>query len=157
MRRRKRTLKNGVDLFGQLDSGAAHLSRHVLELWQAVEHEQHGFLVIDMQGLKLSPMPIRKQTIQFIYPEVARPRGTWWLLVAPHAEVDLCSIDPGYDVDLCIFSDLKSMTAIWMGLETVNRAVRDRRVRFSGDRKLAATMQSWLGLSPFAKERKLAA
>ena len=26
----------------------------------------------------------------------------------------------------------------------------------TGDRKLAADMQAWLGLSPFAKERKLA-
>jgi hypothetical protein len=26
----------------------------------------------------------------------------------------------------------------------------------TGDRQLAAAMQSWLGLSPFAKERKLA-
>jgi len=30
-------------------------------------------------------------------------------------------------------------------------------MRFSGNEKLAATMQAWLGLSPFAKERKLAA
>ena len=49
------------------------------------------------------------------------------------------------------------MTAIWMGLDTVQRAVRDRRVRFSGDQKLAASMQGWLGPGPFAKERKLAA
>ena len=115
-------------------------------------------LMWDMRrNLNLSPMPARRQTIQFIYPEVARPHGTWWLLVAPRSEVDLCSIDPGYEVDLCVFSDLKTMTSIWMGLETVSKAVRNRRLRFSGDEKLAATMQRWLGLSPFAKERKLAA
>ena len=54
-------------------------------------------------------------------------------------------------------SDLKTMTAIWMGLETVRKSVGERRISFVGDKHLAATMQTWLGLSPFAKEKKLAA
>ena len=37
-----------MDLLGQLDSGAAHFSRHVFELWQAIEYAQHGVLVIHM-------------------------------------------------------------------------------------------------------------
>ena len=49
------------------------------------------------------------------------------------------------------------MTAIWMGLDTVRAAVREDRVKLTGDRKLAADMQTWLGLSPFAKEKKLVA
>jgi hypothetical protein len=109
------------------------------------------------RNLDLKPMPKRSSTIQFVFPEVPAPHGTWWLIVAPGSGVDLCSVDPGQQVDLCVFSDLKTMTAIWMGLETVSKAVRERRLRFSGEKRLAATMQSWLGLSPFAKEKKLAA
>jgi len=30
-------------------------------------------------------------------------------------------------------------------------------VKLVGDRHLAATMQTWLGLSPFARERKIVA
>jgi hypothetical protein len=48
------------------------------------------------------------------------------------------------------------MTAIWMGLDTVRVAVANRRMTLTGSRQLAAAMQTWLGLSPFAKERKLA-
>ena len=48
------------------------------------------------------------------------------------------------------------MTAIWMGLDSVRKAQTDRRMMLTGDRQLAANMQAWLGLSPFAKERKLA-
>ncbi len=44
------------------------------------------------------------------------------------------------------------MTAIWMGLTTVER--ERQRITLTGDRKIAATMQSWLGLSPFAVESK---
>jgi hypothetical protein len=115
-------------------------------------------LMWDMRrNLDLTPMPKRRSTIQFLYPEVPQAHRMWWLIVAPGKAVDLCSIDPGYEVDLCVSSDLKSMTAIWMGLDTVRKAVQERRVQLAGDGHLAATIQKWLGLSPFAKERKLVA
>lgn len=44
------------------------------------------------------------------------------------------------------------MTAIWMGLTTVDR--EKQRLSLTGDRKIAATMQTWLRLSPFAVETK---
>jgi hypothetical protein len=47
------------------------------------------------------------------------------------------------------------MTAIWMGLDTVRKAQAERRMTLTGDRRLAADMQAWLGLSPFAREMKL--
>jgi DNA-binding HxlR family transcriptional regulator len=115
-------------------------------------------LMWDMRrNLDPTPMTERRSNIQFIYPELGRPHGLWWLIVAPGAPVDLCSVDPGFEVDLCVTSDLKTMTAIWMGLDTVRDAVRERRIRFEGDKRLAGSMQTWLGLSPFAKEKKLAA
>jgi DNA-binding HxlR family transcriptional regulator len=109
------------------------------------------------RNLDLKPMPDKSSTIQFVFPDARPPHNTWWLIVAPGSGVDLCSVDPGHEIDLRVSTDLRTMTAIWMGLETVSKAVRDRRIHFSGDRRMAATMQSWLGLSPFAKERKLAA
>jgi hypothetical protein len=65
------------------------------------------------------------------------------------------SADPGFEVNLYVSSDLKTMTAIWMGLETVRKAVHDRHVKLVGDKYLASKMQTWLGLSPFAKEKKI--
>ena len=115
-------------------------------------------LMWDMRrNLNPTPMPKRRSTIQFLYPEVPAPRGKWWLIVSPGEDVDLCSVDPGFEVDLYVSSDLKTMTAIWMGLETVRKALHSRHVKLVGDRHLAATMQTWLGLSPFARERKIVA
>jgi hypothetical protein len=48
------------------------------------------------------------------------------------------------------------MTAIWMGLDNVRTAQSAQRMMLTGDRRLAADMQAWLGLSPFAKVGKLA-
>ena len=46
------------------------------------------------------------------------------------------------DTRLYDTSDLKTMTSIWLGLETVRRAVQDRHLKLVGDKHLSSTMQS---------------
>jgi DNA-binding HxlR family transcriptional regulator len=124
----------------------------------SLQHLDVQLLMWDMRrSIDPQPLPKRRSTIQFQYPDAPQNQRTWWLLVSPDDGCDLCSVDPGFDVDLYVVSDLRSMTAIWMGLDNVRAAVREERVKLTGDRKLAADMQTWLGLSPFAKEKKLVA
>lgn len=114
-------------------------------------------LMWDMRrSLNTTPMPARRSVIQFQYPEAAAQHRHWWLIVAPGAPVDLCSVDPGFDVDLYVVCNLRVMTAIWMGLDTVAGALAAERMTLTGERNLATKMQSWLGLSPFARHAKLA-
>jgi DNA-binding HxlR family transcriptional regulator len=116
-----------------------------------------GLLMWDMRrGLDPSPMPRRRTLIQFQYTDLPAVRRSWWLLIEPDEPVQLCSIDPGFDVDLFVTTDLRTMTAIWMGMDNVRVAVANRRLTLIGDPQLTRDMQTWLGLSPFAKERKLA-
>jgi DNA-binding HxlR family transcriptional regulator len=115
-------------------------------------------LMWDMRrSLDLKPLPKRRAIIQFQYPDAQAGHRLWWLVVAPGEEVDLCMVDPGHDVDLYVSSDLKTMTAIWMGIETVRRAVTTGCLKLVGDKQLASNMQTWLGLSPFAKEKRMVA
>jgi DNA-binding HxlR family transcriptional regulator len=115
-------------------------------------------LMWDMRrNLETTPLPKVRTVIEFIYPELPDAQRKWWLIVDPDGDVDLCHIDPGFDVDLYISTDLRTMTEIWMGLKTVARAVENGKVSLVGHSELANTMQAWLGLSPFANERKLAA
>lgn len=123
----------------------------------SLQHLDVSLLMWDMRrNLDPTPMPKRRSVIQFYYTDLPPAQRTWWLLVEPKLGVDLCSIDPGFDVDLYVSTDLRTMTAIWMGLDSVRAAVSAERMLLTGDRPLAANMQAWLGLSPFAKERKLA-
>ncbi len=123
----------------------------------SLQHLDAALLMWDMRrNLVPNPMPKRRSVVQFQYPELPPGQRSWWLVVDPNADVDLCSIDPGFDVDLYVSTDLRTMTAIWMGLDTVRAALRSERMMLTGDRQLAANIETWLGLSPFAKERKLA-
>jgi hypothetical protein len=94
--------------------------------------------------------------IQFQYPDAPQGHRIWWLIVPPDGEIDLCAVDPGFDVDLYASCNLRTMTAIWMGYETVQAAVAAKRLMLVGDRDLKSNMQTWLGLSPFAKVERLA-
>jgi DNA-binding HxlR family transcriptional regulator len=114
-------------------------------------------LMWDMRrNLNPEPMPKRRSVLQFVYPELPAVRRSWWLIVDPAEGADLCSIDPGLDVDLYVSTDLRTMTAIWMGMDSVRAAVAARRMLLTGERGLIADMQVWLGRSVFATEQKLA-
>jgi DNA-binding HxlR family transcriptional regulator len=123
----------------------------------SLQHLDVDLLMWDMRrNLNTTPMPARRSVVEIVYPELPSAQRRWWLIVDPGTGVDLCKIDPGFDVDLYVSADLRSMTAIWLGLDTVRAAVASQRMVLTGSRQLASSMQTWLGLSPFAKERKLA-
>lgn len=114
-----------------------------------------GLLMWDMRRrLRVEELPPRRNVIQFIYPE--RPDGerTWWIVVDPQIGPDLCAIDPGFDVDLYVRTDLRTMTAIWLGIEPMSRSVSENRLTLIGDAALKKRMATWLGLSLFAGEAK---
>jgi DNA-binding HxlR family transcriptional regulator len=122
-----------------------------------LQHLDAPLLMWDVRrNINPDPMPKRRIVIQFQYRELPASQRSWWLLVDPDAGVDLCAINPGFDVDLYISTDLRTMTAIWMGLETMRAALRAERMLLTGDRQLASSMETWLSLSTFAKEPKLA-
>jgi DNA-binding HxlR family transcriptional regulator len=123
----------------------------------SLQHLDVSLLMWDMRrNLDPMPLPKRRSVILFQYPELSSSQRKWWLLVDMNTGVDLCSVDPGFDVDLYVSTDLRTMTAIWMGFDNVRTAQSAQRMTLIGDRKLAGAMQIWLGLSPFAKRDKLA-
>ena len=125
-----------------------------IETQATLKNLDPSLLMWDMRrNLDPSPMPARRIVVNFRYPELVESRRNWWLVVDPEAEVDICSTDPGFDVDLWVTTDLRTMTAIWMGLNRVS-GVRDK-IQLDGDPAIARTMQTWLGLSPFAAQSKL--
>ncbi|SDZ49549.1 transcriptional regulator, HxlR family [Jannaschia faecimaris] len=142
-----RDLKSVVEAFGLW-------GQKWIETQATLKNLDPSLLMWDMRrNLDPSPMPARRTVVNFRYPELTEGRRDWWLVVDPAVGVDLCSTDPGYDVDLFVTTDLRTMTAIWMGLTSVSDA-RDR-IELDGDPNIARAMQSWLGLSPFAAQAKL--
>jgi DNA-binding HxlR family transcriptional regulator len=121
----------------------------------SLEKLDPSLLMWDMRrNIDTRPMPQRRNTIQVIFSDLQEARRNWWLIVEPGEDVDLCSVNPGFDIDLYLVSDLRTITEIWMGHTTIAQTKKAGRLVITGNRQLEANLQTWLGLSPFAKFEK---
>jgi DNA-binding HxlR family transcriptional regulator len=165
----RRKTSGGPDFFEYQLSDAGKDLRKVVEavgIWgqrwietkASLDNLDPGLLMWDIRrNIDPKPMPRRRTTIQIIFKDLAKSRQRWWLIVEPGREVDLCSLDPGFEVDLYLSTDLRSMTEIWMGYTTVTRAKEQGKLFVSGNRQLETNIGSWFSLSRFAKVEKLVA
>jgi DNA-binding HxlR family transcriptional regulator len=102
------------------------------------------------RNLKCDPMPNRRVIVEFRYPELPVEQSRFWLIVAPGQAVDLCSLDPGHDIDLLVTADLRAMTSAWMGMSAFEIELGAERISLDGDQNLAATFIEWIGRSGLA-------
>jgi DNA-binding HxlR family transcriptional regulator len=113
-----------------------------------------SLLMWDMRRhLVPSVLPARRSTIRFDFTEPGLGRKIYWLVVDGRS-VDLCYFDPGHDVDLYVRGSLRAMTSIWMGVTSLGTETSAGNIELTGDKVIAHSMQAWLGLSPFAKEKR---
>jgi DNA-binding HxlR family transcriptional regulator len=102
------------------------------------------------RNLRPSPMPARRVVVEFHYPELQTEQARYWLIVAPGQAVDLCSIDPGHEVDLVVTASLRAMTAAWMGMSAFSVELNANRIALDGNADLVASFTTWVGRSGLA-------
>jgi DNA-binding HxlR family transcriptional regulator len=73
----------------------------------------------------------------------------WWLVIK-NGDVDVCMKDLGYEVDLTITSDLRTLTAAWMGDTTMMKAMREKSIVVTGSSHLKKNIAVWLGTNYYA-------
>jgi len=92
--------------------------------------------------------PRTPSVINFIFDEQPTPKANWWLILETAETAEVCHDDPGRDPDLYVLTDVRTLTAIWLGLSLARDEVDKGSLVLTGDRRLADTLQGWLGLSP---------
>jgi len=100
--------------------------------------------------IDISKFTPSKKVIQFVFPELDKDKRNYWLISKPGCSVDLCTKDPGFDVDLYINADLKALTSAWLGLSKLESEIRDKKIALIGDKKLASSIGQWMVRSSFA-------
>jgi len=148
-----RLTRSGRDL-QEIVMGIGIWGQRWIETRAALDNLDPDLLMWDMRRfVDHARLPSDKCVVQFQYTDLPPAKRDYWL-VAENGHADMCSIDPGFDVDLYVVTELGTMTAIWMGVTTVARETKDGRLELTGPRDLCNSMQQWLGLSPFAREKK---
>jgi len=109
-----------------------------------------GLLMWDVQrNIRLDQLPPRRVVVEFRFHDAGRGKSLWWLVLEPHA-VDLCLKPPGFEVDLTVECDVRTLTLVWLGDVPIGEALRNRALRLEGPRPLRESFPRWLALTPYA-------
>jgi DNA-binding HxlR family transcriptional regulator len=148
-----RLTEAGEDLRGVVE-GIGGWGQRWVDAEISLRNLDASLLMWDMRRrIDPKPIPMPRAVIQFLYPEQTRTRQRWWLII-DNGTTDLCAVDPGFDVDLYIRCDLRTMTRVWMGLTTVVAEESAGTLTLVGNPSLKRTAQQWLGFSIFAGHEK---
>ncbi|MCK5394893.1 MAG: helix-turn-helix transcriptional regulator [Gammaproteobacteria bacterium] len=110
------------------------------------------FLMWDIQRrLQTDMLPDGETIFCFIFDDLTKFKN-WWL-VAHDGEVDLCTENPGKDVDLYISTTLRNLVEIWEGDIEIKAAQGKKLIKTQGNLHLAKTMPDWLGICLYADVR----
>lgn len=111
------------------------------------------FLMWELQRrLDTSALPDGETVLCFIFEELTQCKS-WWIVVNENG-VDLCTKNPGKDVDLYISSTVRTMVEIWEGDLGLNTALRKRLVKTNGNRQLIRTLPQWFGVCLYADVKR---
>ena len=115
-----------------------------------------GLLLWDMRRyLRPGGLGTARQVIEFDFPAQPAKRRHYWLVSGPSG-VDVCLVDPGFQVDVVIRADLQALTKIWMGDSTYAAELADGRIEFLGPPRLIRRIPDWLGQHPALAQVKSA-
>ena len=100
----------------------------------------------------LAELPRRRAVIRFHFRDNPPPKYPhYWLVVEPGAPLpEICSLDPGRDVDLYVETGAVSLGAIIEGRSSIEREKERGGLFLSGDPGLARSMDRWLRTSVYA-------
>lgn len=116
-----------------------------------LRHLDANLLMWDIRrNVDPEPPPTQRTTIEFIFSDRQPPQRNYWLVVGRERDVDLCMVDPGFDVDLYVTTDLRTLTEVWLGYRDWARAKDGGAIRLSGRRECELDLRAWLRLSAFA-------
>jgi DNA-binding HxlR family transcriptional regulator len=87
-----------------------------------------------------------RTVIEFRFSRAPVGRSAYWLVVDD--AIDLCLVDPGHPVDLCVRADLRALTEVWMGDRTMRDAIAAGAIELKGSPRLAGRFPDWLGQHP---------
>ncbi len=103
------------------------------------------FLMRELQRrLQTEHLPDGETVICLMFDKLTKHK-TWWLLVDGDV-VDLCTEDPGKDVDVYINSSVRTIVEVWEGDLDMRTALRNGSVKAHGLRHLTRTMPDWFGV-----------
>ncbi len=94
-------------------------------------------------------VPACRTVIQFEFPDAQAAKRRIWLVLQPES-ADVCYVNPGYETDLVVTTQVRVLTEIWLGTRAFLPSLSSGEVQLEGPSLLIKQFPSWLQLSVFA-------
>jgi DNA-binding HxlR family transcriptional regulator len=142
------------EALGSVVRTMAEWGQEWIDVEPSLQDVDTDFLMWDIRrNVRALPYFPDRLVVRFHFPDAPEKKQEHWLIFEK-GEVDICYIDPGYEVDVEIEADLKTMTKVWMGWDDLSAAVRRGDLLIEGPRELTKDAKIWLGLSSLAGVKK---
>jgi hypothetical protein len=99
--------------------------------------------------MRLEALGAGRVTVLVEFPERRASERRWWLVV-DKGEVDLCLRRPGFDVDVTVTTDVRTLTMVYLGSVDPAAAQRSGTITVIGRAALVRTFAKWCARSRFA-------
>jgi DNA-binding HxlR family transcriptional regulator len=96
-------------------------------------------------------LPRRRLVMQFRFADPDLEYSTYWAILQPGAEAEVCISIPGFDIDLYVETNRVSLHGILMGRATIAGELANGQLYLSGDPVLARTMSQWIRRGEYAQ------
>ena len=139
-----------LELEPALDALAIWAQRNITVKIAACETKLPVLMWKLRRDLVVTQFPQRRLVIRFHFSDPYLQFDTYWLLVRPGSEVELCTEVPGIDVDLFVETSMEPLTRILLARSDVSKEISRGQLYLSGDAALAKTMGKWLPRTSYA-------
>jgi DNA-binding HxlR family transcriptional regulator len=93
--------------------------------------------------VRVAELPSRRVVMRFHFSDVVSGFDRYWLVTQPGAPADICTTDPGTDIDLYVETTTQAMAALMIGRATLPREIESGRLFLSGDARLIRSIDRW--------------
>jgi len=142
----------GQELFPVLDRMGVWAQKWLRREITSAENLDPDILMWELRrtGLDADHRVDKRRVVRFHLDGVPVAKRFYWLVFEPE-DVDICVRDPGYDVDLWVSSNVRTLVEVWLGHRPMSSALGDESLRLDGPRSEIDAFRKWFVLSHFAK------
>jgi DNA-binding HxlR family transcriptional regulator len=135
-----RPLITGMGVWGQRWARGDLTARHL----------DAGLLMWDIhRNINVDVLPPTQVVVHFHLRGSSDKKSRFWL-VLDRGEVDVCLIDPGYEVDLTVRGHVRTLVSYWLGHLEFADAIRAGELTVDGPPGLVRALPKWFARSELA-------
>jgi DNA-binding HxlR family transcriptional regulator len=99
--------------------------------------------------IPLEQWPRARTVVAFRLSGAPPKASSWWLMVADGG-AEVCDFDPGYEAAATVSTSLRTLSQIWRGDQSWQRALLDGSVSIDASREVRRAVPAWIGQSGLA-------